>query len=127
MKVNGYKIEPRANLCGADLNGANLDRADLRMTYIQLPRLFEARWRRCSDETKLQLMRWDCELLPGGRERFAQWVKNNSRCPFSGKIGRGAHFKEDPALWRRGRPKPMIEIWEMLVKDHGIKWDEGAA
>ena len=29
VEVNGYTIEPGANLAKADLNGANLERADL--------------------------------------------------------------------------------------------------
>jgi uncharacterized protein YjbI with pentapeptide repeats len=29
VEVNGYAIEPGANLAKADLNGANLERADL--------------------------------------------------------------------------------------------------
>ena len=35
MEVNGYKIEPGANLVGADLSWANLTRANL--THATMP------------------------------------------------------------------------------------------
>ena len=35
MNVNGYEIEPFANLKGANLRGANLEGANLRYAYLQ--------------------------------------------------------------------------------------------
>ena len=34
MKINGYKIEPNADLSGADLTGSNLYRANLSGAYL---------------------------------------------------------------------------------------------
>ena len=36
MEVNGYTIEPGANLVGADLEGANLTKANLKGAFADL-------------------------------------------------------------------------------------------
>jgi hypothetical protein len=111
-----------AVLWGADLQEAHLQGADLWGAYYDISMVLKAYWLNPSEESCLELMRLDCELLPDGEVKFQQWVEKRT-CPFNGKLSRGYYFPERRDLWKSGRPKPMVEIWGMLCKEHDIKWD----
>jgi len=112
-----YEVE------GDSLIGANLTRANLTGAYYSLITVLQAQWYDCSDALTLELMRFDCEALPGGRRLFAQW-KKTGECPFGDHYIRPLWFREKRDLWKWDRAKPMVELWEMICKEKNIRCRE---
>jgi hypothetical protein len=127
MKINGYTIQPGANLEGANLAGANLAGANLEganleganLTRAELPAptmVLLARWRNVSDELCSDLMRWDAANHPDPTA-FDAWAKGGP-CPYDGvKIARACNFKERKNLWTPGPAKRPFELMVALIRE----------
>jgi len=114
----------RADLRGADLWGADLREADLWEADLNIEDIVQIHLFDLPDNLTLELMRWDCALLPDGKNRFSAWKKGKGLpCPFNDTtINRMFNFSEKHNLWLYGKPKMNIgELFRALMKSQKIK------
>jgi len=82
--------------------------------------LLRCNWSGCSDDLVLELMRYDCSLVPNGRKLFDKW-KAGEGCPYNNQsFGREAVFAESSKLWKYGRPKSALTLVKKLFKEFNI-------
>ncbi len=112
-----------ADLSGAYLSGANLSDADLSSAYlssVDLPAptmMLLCNWGWVSDELCADLMRYDAENCPNGKELFYEWAKGGN-CPYSDlKIERAANFQERRELYKPGRARSALDLMISLIRE----------
>ncbi len=114
-----------ADLSGADLSYANLSRADLseanlRGAHLPAPTMvLLCNWGRVSNELCTDLMQYDAENCPNGKELFRTWAKGGA-CPYSDlKIERAASFQERRELYKpsRARARSALNLMIDLIRE----------
>ena len=112
----------RADLSGADLSGADLSGADLyganlygaKIKFAQFPSiaiLSRLPLRNVSDETILELMRWDAQAHPKP-ELFDEWAKGG-KCPYQHEE-RWWLMPEKRDVWQPG--EPTIRLSDLILR-----------
>ena len=114
------------SLVGTDLSNTCLIGADLRDTILPPPPMvLLANW--CGDipdDLCLDLMRYDCSLIPEGNQLFAYWAKypTTKFCPYIGSYwSRAALFQEKHSIWSPGPAPTALELVERLFNHFKVK------
>ena len=110
---------------GANFDNANIHNVNFLNCYSICPtRMLLAHWGILSHSLTKELMRYDAENHPD-KERFRQWVKEDS-CPYQDcAIGRVALFSENSTIYQHAkkntRALPAYELMLRCFKEHNIK------